>query len=73
MMTPQNLAIEITVKWSPFRKMATPAHPWHEGHSTNISVCEVLLKIWDNYSLPSLLPMELVLLILDTIIKQYAC
>ena len=68
MKTPQNLASEITVKWTPFQKMVTPAHPWREGHSTNISVCEVLLKIWDNYSLPSLLPMELVFLIHDTTI-----
>ena len=47
--------------------MVTPAHPWHEGHSTNISACEVLFKIWDNYSLHSLLPVELVFLIRDTI------
>ena len=31
--------------------MATPAHPWHEGFSTNISACEVFSKIWDTYSL----------------------
>ena len=68
MMTPQKLASEIMVKWSPFPKMVTPAHPWYEGHSTNISACVVLFKIWDNYSSHSLLPMELVILIQDTII-----
>ena len=68
MMTPQNLASEITIKWSPFKKMATLAHPWHEGYSTNTSACEVFSKIWDTYSLHSLLPVELVFLIHDTII-----
>ena len=68
MMTPQNLAREITVKLSPFKKMATPANPWHEGHSTNINAYEVFFKIWDNYSLHSLLPVELLFLIHDTII-----
>ena len=64
MMTPQNLASEITVKWSPFQKMVAPAHPWHEGHSTNINAYEVFFKIWDNYSLHSLLLVELS--VLDT-------
>ena len=73
MMTPQKLANEIMVKWSPFQKMVTSAHPWREGHSTNIRAYEVFFKIWDNYSLHSLLLVELVLLILDTIIMQYAC
>ena len=68
MTTPQNLASEITVKWSPFQKMVTPAYPWHEGHSTNISACELFSKIWDTYSLHSLLPVELLFLIHDTII-----
>ena len=67
-MTPQKLANEIMVKWSPFQKMVTPAHPWREGHSTTISACEMFFKIWDNYSLHSLLPVELVLLIHNTII-----
>ena len=68
MMTPQKLANEIMIKWSPFQKMVTPAHPLREGHSTNISACEVFLKIWDDYSLHSLLLVELVFLIHDTII-----
>ena len=68
MMTPQKLASEITAKWSPFQKMVTPADPWIEGYSTNISACEVFFKIWDTYSLDSLLPVELVFLIHDTII-----
>ena len=68
MMTPQKLANEIMVKWLPFQKMVTLAHPWREGHSINISAYEVFFKIWDNYSLHSLLPVDLVFLIHDTII-----
>ena len=64
MVTPQKLTNEIMVKWSPFQKMVTLAHPWHEGHSTNISAYEVFFKIWDNYSLHSLLLVELS--VLDT-------
>jgi len=39
------------IKWAPFQKMVTTAHPWREGHSTNISAYGVVFKIWDQYSL----------------------
>ena len=73
MVTPHQLANGIMVKWVSFQKMVTTAHPWCEGHSTNIGTYGVFFKIWDHYSLGSLLPMELLLFILDIIIKQYAC
>ena len=72
-MTRHKLANRIMVKCEPFQKMVTIGHPWREGHSIHISACWVFFKIWDHYSLHYLLSVELVLLILDTIIMQYAC
>ena len=57
MVTPHKLANGIMVKWAPFQKMVTTAHLWREGHWT--SACGVFFKIWDHYSLHSLLPVEL--------------